>query len=185
MSPVFTRDGDDGSTHLLGKGTYAKNDLRLECLGAIDEASSALGLARALSQSEDNQQIIKKLQQDLYILMTEIAASPDNTDQFVCISSIQVNWLEAQIKEYENEISPPEEFILPGDSAAGAALDLARTIVRRAERRLVDLFQQDIVSNKELLRYLNRLSSLCFMLELNENGSTGSGRSTLAKNPDG
>ncbi len=184
MCPIYTREGDEGFTHLLGKGQYPKNDPRLECLGAIDEANSALGLARSQLQSAHLGDIILRLQRDLYRIMTEIAASPDHTAQFPSTNRDQVSWIESQISDLEEKVRPPEDFILPGDSTAGAALDMARTIIRRAERRLLDLVQQGLVANPELLHYFNRLSSLCFIMELDENNAVVPGKTTLAKTGD-
>lgn len=181
MCPFYTRDGDEGYTGLLGKGRFPKNDLVFEVLGDIDEVNSALGLARSMTQSKDISSIILKIQHDLYNIMVEIAAEPGSSDKFFHTSNEQVLWLETQINLLESTVKVPEEFILPGDSVPGAALDLARTIVRRAERHIVGLIKRADVSNVELLHYLNRLSSLCFVMELYENQVAGNANVTLAK----
>ncbi len=113
--------------------------------------------------------------------MAEAAATPENTARFHTVDESYVKWLEEQIASLEKSVDIPKEFILPGDSQAGAALDLARTVVRRAERRVAELLHRGDISNKELLRYLNRLSSLLFVLELRENQASGKEKSTLAK----
>jgi cob(I)alamin adenosyltransferase len=103
--------------------------------------------------------------------MAEVAATIENAANYRTITKESVQWLEEQIESLHKSVNIPDEFILPGDSTAGAALDLARTTVRRAERRVASLFQTGEIENAELVRYLNRLSSLCFILELLENQS--------------
>ena len=121
------------------------------------------------------------VQRDLYGLMGEVAATPENAEQFRVIDAARVEWLEAQIESLSQHVEPQSEFIVPGDTPAGAALDLARTIIRRAERRLTGLWVAEEITNPELLRYLNRLSSLCFVLEIFETQSSGKDNPTLAK----
>ena len=180
----YTRAGDEGYTGLLGEGRVAKEDLRLEALGAVDEANSALGLARAHVRSAEGPGLLLHIQRDLYGLMSELAATPENADRFHTIDVEKVAWLESQVDALTNLIEIPGEFIVPGDTIEGAFLDLARAIVRRAERRVADLFHRGHVTNPELLRYLNRLSSLCFILELRENQIIGNKKITLAKSGD-
>jgi cob(I)alamin adenosyltransferase len=112
--------------------------------------------------------------------MAEVAATPENADKFHFIDASRVAWLEEQTDALSEVVEMPKEFILPGDSLAGAALSLARAVIRRAERRVVELFDEQEVSNPDLQRYLNRLSSLCFVLELLENKAAGN-QTTLAK----
>jgi cob(I)alamin adenosyltransferase len=185
VSPFYTRKGDEGYTGLLGRGRFPKDDLRLEELGSIDEANAAFGLARCWVRSETSASLILKIQRDLYNLMAETAAGSENAPKFHVIDVNHVTWLEKQIADLEKTVPNPDEFIVPGDSPAGAALDLARTIVRRAERHMAGLVRRGDVKNMELLRYLNRLSSLCFILELFENQSAGQKDSTLAKENPG
>lgn len=149
--------------------------------GPSTRLSAALGLARAACQADQSGPIILEVQRDLYNLMTEIAASPKNTDRFAKMSAERVVWLETQTDTLNAIIEMPDDFILSGDSAAGAALDLSRTIVRRAERRVAELWHKKILQNQEVLRYMNRLSSLCFVLELLENQAAGKTSTTLAK----
>ena len=181
MTKFYTRSGDDGTTGLLGAGRAAKDDPRLEAVGAVDEANAALGLARAACQASQSREIILTAQRDLYGLMAEVAALPEHAARFRSVDAGRVAWLEARIETIETLVPPTNEFIVPGDTPAGAALDLARTIVRRAERRLISLQRAGELQNPELLRYLNRLSSLCFVLELFENQQAGRTQSTLAK----
>lgn len=181
MSSFFTRTGDDGYTGLLKEGRVAKYHPIPDTVGALDEATASLGLARSMCQSEQTRQLILTIQRDLYSLMAEISASPDNAERFRKIDGNRVAWLEEQTDLISQVIDIPKEFIVPGDSMAGAALSLARTIVRRAERQTAYLVHEHVVENNELLHYLNRLSSLCFVLELFENQVVGKVNPTLAK----
>jgi len=176
----YTARGDDGTTGLLGEGRVRKDHARMEALGTLDEASAALGMARAQCAAEGTAAILLEAQRDLYKLMAEVAATPENADKFHAIDAARVAWLEAQTDAISKDARVPTEFIVPGDSAGEAALSLARAIVRRAERRVVTLFEAGDVTNPDLQRYLNRLSSLCFVLELRENLQAGR-RTTLAK----
>ena len=177
----YTRNGDDGTTGLLGEGRVLKTHPRIEALGALDEASAALGLARAQVVDSRCGPILLEAQRDLYKAMAEVAATPDNADKFRGLDSSRVSWLEAQTDALAATVQMPREFIIPGDSLSGAALSLARAVVRRAERRVVELLEADEITNPELGRYLNRLSSLCFVMELVENQAAGK-ETTLAKN---
>jgi cob(I)alamin adenosyltransferase len=169
MSPLYNGRGDDGTTGWLGEGRLPKHHPRIETLGTLDEASAALGLARALARHPGTAATLVGIQRDLYAVMAEVAASPKQAGKFRELDASRVGWLESQAEALEARISIPGGFILPGDSPGGAALSLARTIVRRAERRLADLLDRGELSNRVLLQYLNRLSSLCFALELLEN----------------
>ncbi len=173
MSPIYTRAGDEGSTGLLGEGRVPKFDLRIEALGALDEATAALGLARASAQAAQSAALILETQRDLYKLMAEVGATSENAATFRSIDAARVQWLETQTDALGESVPMPSEFIVPGENPASAAMSLARTVVRRAERRVVELFHQGGLENPHLLAYLNRLSSLCFMLELLENQHAG------------
>ena len=168
----YSRKGDDGTTGWLGKGRLPKDHVRMEAVGTIDEASAALGLARSAARAEQTNRLLLDTQRDLYRLMAEVSAAPENAEQFH-FDGARVAWLEQQIDKLAAEFPAPDGFIVPGDSAAGAALDVARTIVRRAERRVVELSHNGHVRNPALQQYLNRLSSLLFVLELAENRAAG------------
>jgi cob(I)alamin adenosyltransferase len=180
MSPSYNHPGDDGTTGLLGEGRLPKHHPRMEALGVLDEASAALGLARALCKAQQTEPLLREVQRDLYIIMSEVAATPENVERFRTMDSQRVKWLESQTGAIAALASLPTEFILPGDSLPGAALALARTIVRRAERRAAELLDTGEIENRFLLQYLNRLSSLCFALEVLENAQAGK-PTTLAK----
>jgi cob(I)alamin adenosyltransferase len=175
----YTRKGDDGTTGLLGEGRIPKYHLRIEALGTLDESNAALGLARASTHDMRSAPLLLEAQRDLYRLMAEVAASPENAGQFH-FDEGRVQWLEAQTDLLSKTVEMPKEFIIPGDSAGGASLSLARAVVRRAERRVAELFDAGEITNPSLQQYLNRLSSLLFVLELVENQAVGK-RTTKAK----
>ena len=164
----------------MGEGRLPKHHPLFEALGALDEASAALGLARNSCQAPQSAQRLLVVQRDLYTLMAELAAAPEHAPQFRKLDLPRLAWLESETDAIAAQVPLPKEFILPGDSQAGAALDLARTIVRRAERRIAGLLDQGMVSNPVSLPYLNRLSSFLFALELLETKQTGT-TLTLAK----
>jgi cob(I)alamin adenosyltransferase len=166
--------GDEGYTDLLGPERVAKYDLRPETYGTLDEASSALGLARALSTQERTRDTLRRIQHDLYLLMAEVATPAAQLEKLPYrISEEQANWLDTTIKELEGEIELPRQFVLPGASTASAAIDLSRTIVRRAERHAVRLTHEGRMPQGQVLRYLNRLSSLLFVLARYEEYKSG------------
>jgi cob(I)alamin adenosyltransferase len=181
MTRFYTKKGDDGYTSILGKGRAPKYDHRIETVGTIDEANAAIALARTLCHDPQTTAILISVQKDLYHLMAEVSATPQNAPNFRKINTEKVSWLENQIDNLSAQVTIPDEFILPGDTQAGAAIDLARTIVRRAERRLARMFLTKKIENHELLHYMNRLSSLFFILELLENKAAGINKATLNK----
>ena len=181
MTSFYTRTGDDGYTGLLGEGRVPKYHPRPEAVGTIDEATAALGMARAICRAEQSAALLLAVQRDLYHLMAEVSATPENAERFRTIDALRVAWLEQEVDTISGLVNLPQEFILPGDSPSGAALALARTIVRRAERQVAQLVHAGELENLELLRYLNRLSSLCFVMELLENQAWGRQDVTLAK----
>lgn len=177
MAKVTTGTGDDGYTSLLGEQRVPKYDPRPDTFGTVDEATSALGLARALSDDERARAVIVHMQQDLYVLMAELATPPEHLDAVgMRITAEHVAWLERTEDELKAEVEIPNKFIIPGDSRDGAALDLARTILRRAERMATRLVHEGTVRNGEVIRYLNRSSDLVFILaryiEAKQGGST-------------
>jgi cob(I)alamin adenosyltransferase len=181
MAKFYTQTGDDGYTGRLGKGRLAKNDPIIEAIGTIDEATAALGFARARIKQSDTIETILEVQRDLYHLMAEISATEETAPHFRVVDEQRLAWLEGKIDTISSSVETPKDFILPGDTISGAALSLARTIVRRAERRVAELQLAKTFDNPYILPYLNRLSSLCFILELKENQSSGL---TLAKKDD-
>ena len=175
----YTRRGDDGTTGLLGKGRVPKFHLRIEALGTLDESNATLGLARASVHDPRSAPLMLDVQRDLYRLMAEVAAAPEHADQFR-FDEGRVQWIEEQTDLLSKTVEMPDEFIIPGDSIGGASLSLARAVVRRAERRVAELLDSKEITNSSLQQYLNRLSSLLFVLELIENQTAGK-HTTLAK----
>ena len=181
MTKFYTKTGDDGSTGRLGKGRLPKHHILIEAIGTIDEASAALGLARAQVSSAGSGELILQVQKDLYHIMAELSATKENASKFRVIDEARLAWLENELDNYSRSVETPAEFIVPGDTLPGAAFAFARTSVRRSERRVAELHQAEKFENPSILPYLNRLSSMCFVLELKENQSTGLGGPTLAK----
>lgn len=177
----YTKKGDDGTTGLLGNQRVKKYDLRMETLGCLDESSAALGLCQAFVCSVEIQEIILIIQKQLYQVMGEVASEKEIAEKFRSINQENVTWIEQTIENISQKTSIPSEFIVPGDTKGGAFLSLSRTIVRRAERRLAEMFDHNVIENQDLLKFLNRLSSLLFILELYENFIVGKGDQTLVK----
>lgn len=172
--------GDDGTTGLLGGGRVAKDDIRIDAYGTVDEASSAVGLAKALTEDAHVRDVAEQLQRGLYKLGAELATNPDQAGRFATMTADDVAELERTMVELEAAVAMPDGFILPGATPASGALDLARAVVRRAERRCVALVRQGRVSNPEVQRYLNRLGLLLFVLGRYEEERAGR-RARLAR----
>lgn len=179
MSKLFTGAGDSGETGVLGEGRLSKADLRFEVIGTIDEAGAVIGWARSLSSAPGCSDTLLGIQRNLYRLMAEAASTEKTHSQFAFASQERVAELEAMIEHYGHLVQLPNEFVVSGDSQAQAALDLARTVVRRAERRMAQYLEQGEADNQMMLVYLNRLSSLLFILSLYELQRAP----TLAKHP--
>jgi cob(I)alamin adenosyltransferase len=165
--------GDDGTTGLLGGGRAAKDDPRIEAFGTVDEASSALGLARALSSHARVTSICEELQRGLYAVGAELGTNPESGKSFVTTGRAEIERLEELIRELEAAAPMPEGFILPGATPASGALDLARAIARRAERRCLTLERAGGLANPDVRRWLNRLSLVLFVLGRYEESLAG------------
>jgi cob(I)alamin adenosyltransferase len=165
MAKVTTGKGDTGYTGLIGEQRVAKYDPRPDTFGTVDEATSALGLARAMAQDPKVKEIIYQVQQELYLLMAELATPPENYEKMGFRMTVEhVQRLEQVEESLKKEVEIPNKFIVPGDTLDGAALDLASTIIRRAERMAVKLLHEGVIHNGEVVRYLNRLSDLVFII---------------------
>jgi len=168
MKSIYTKRGDEGETGLLYGGRVSKADARVEAYGASDEAVSALGLARALSKDEWVKARIMDVQRDLFVVGAELATDRGShellTKHFSAVKPEMTARLEGWIDFIAGEIELPRSFIIPGASPASGALDVARAIIRRAEREVVKLDAAGLLANPELLRYLNRLADFAFML---------------------
>jgi cob(I)alamin adenosyltransferase len=165
--------GDDGSTGLLGGGRARKDDPRIEAYGTVDEASSAIGLAKALSAHLRVRAICEELQRGLYALGAELATNPESKVSFGSTTAASVERLEEFTAELEKAVPMPDGFVLPGSTPASGALDLARAITRRAERRCLTLELGGGFDNPQVRRWLNRLSLLLFVLARYEEGLSG------------
>jgi cob(I)alamin adenosyltransferase len=165
MAKVTTGTGDTGYTGLIGEQRVPKYDPRPDTFGTVDEATSALGLARAMTQDPNIKKIIYDIQNELYLLMAELATPPENYEKLGFRMTVEhVRRLEQVEESLKQEVDIPNKFIVPGDTPDGAALDLARTIIRRAERMVVKLLHDGVIANGEVVRYLNRLSDLVFII---------------------
>jgi len=179
-SAVATLKGDDGTTGLLyGGARIDKDDPRTEAYGTIDEAIAALGLARANLGVKRRigtlpagmgglAAMILRLQRELFVVGAELATNPDAWDRLedgrTRVSEQMVRDLEHDLVELEENLEMPREFVVPGETVTSAALELARTILRRAERRAVGLQRQGLVPGPHLVPYLNRLADLVWVL---------------------
>jgi cob(I)alamin adenosyltransferase len=172
---VTTRTGDGGYTGLIGRERVPKWDPRPDTYGTVDEATSALGLARALATQPRVKEIVLRLQRELYTLMAELATSPEEQGKHprMVMTADHVAGLELLAEELKREVAIGHTFIVPGETVAGAALDVARTVVRRAERLAAKLLHDGMIANGEVLRYLNRLSDVLFILARYEEADEG------------
>lgn len=174
MARVTTKTGDEGYTDLLGSGRVPKYHRRPEAYGTIDEATSALGLARAHAGGGEINEVIMGFQKDLYTLMAELATPAENYARIdFKIRAEDVARLEQLSDQLKDRVEIGKRFVIPGSTVTGAALDLARTIVRRAERQVARLYHDGDVTNVEALRYLNRLSDVLFILARVEEAGEG------------
>jgi cob(I)alamin adenosyltransferase len=179
-SVVATTRGDDGTTGLLyGGERIPKDDARAEAYGTIDEAVAALGVARAQLGLKsrlgtlaptfgDLDAVVLRLQRELFVAAAELATNPAAWDRLedgrTRVSAVMVAELERMLLEAEHRITMPREFIVPGETPTSAALEVARTVIRRAERRAVGLQREGLVPGSHVLPYLNRLADLLWVL---------------------
>lgn len=167
---IATKTGDKGETSLMYGRRVSKSDPRVDAYGCVDELTAALGLARALSTNAFMTEQILAVQKELIIVMGELATSAEDLerysrDGFQLTTSAMVDRLGAVITEMEKDKELyPKDWVIPGNSAASAGLDLARATCRRAERKMAALGRGEATSNPEILRYLNRLSDFCWLL---------------------
>ncbi|CAN5680534.1 cob(I)yrinic acid a,c-diamide adenosyltransferase [soil metagenome] len=162
--PVSTGRGDDGTTTLLGSGRMPKDDPRIGVLGDVDEASSFLGLARAETGEGDFGELLIEAQRLLYRIMGDVAMPKE--ENFVGEKDLE--FVENALGEWRGRTEIPKEFVIPGESRTGALLDVARSVVRRAERTLVAAGYAD--EHPYAVRTVNRLSDLLFILARNADG---------------
>ncbi len=165
---IATRTGDRGDTGLLYGGRVRKTDARVDAYGAGDEAVSALGMARTLCTDANVRSHIFSIQKKMFTVNAELATASDSRHllekHFPTISDQDITELDTLLADLEEEVELPRSFIIPGGSKGSAAIDVARTIVRRTERAAVSLNDDGELANAEVPRYLNRLSDVLFML---------------------
>ena len=165
---TFNKKGDKGETSLLYGVRVSKSDPRCEAYGTIDEAVSVLGLARNFCQPEVKD-IVFGLQQYLFVVGAELATPLERYAELAAKGKVvrpeMVQRLEELIDDFEGKVDMPREFIIPGDCVSSAILDMARAVIRRAERRVIALREAGQLMNEEVLKYLNRLADLIFTLD--------------------
>ena len=169
---IYTRTGDRGETGLIGGRRVPKDHLRVEAYGAVDELNAHLGFVRAQTEDAELVALLDDIQHRLFDLGAELATPAGSTDSAPAIDSAEVEQLEHAIDRYQTSLPQLREFILPGGTSLAAALHVARTVCRRAERRLVTLGRKEPV-RAGLLQYLNRLSDLLFVLARVANSRAG------------
>ena len=175
LDVITTRGGDAGQTSLGDGSRVGKESLRIEAIGAVDEANAALGLLRLHTTGEPDA-MLARIQNDLFDLGSDLATpgkDPEGT-QSLRITPAQTDWLEQQIDYYNEGLQPLRSFVLPGGTPLAVALHLARTVTRRAERLVVQLLAKEPDTSGAVLIYLNRLSDLLFVMArvANANGET-------------
>jgi cob(I)alamin adenosyltransferase len=159
----FSQRGDQGKTSLLTGERVSKASLRPDAYGTLDEASSALGLAKASTHNVKIREMIESIQDDLVTLGAELACEAKETQDFH-LNQERIVCLEGWIERLQEEISLPRHFVRPGANLVSAALDLSRAITRRAERKVVKIREDGILKHSEILSYLNRLADFLFVL---------------------
>ena len=170
MARIYTKKGDDGTTSLWYGGRVAKSDPRTEAYGAIDEAASALGLARSLCGSDDGELAadILSLQNDLFIAGAELATAPEAAerleDGISRVTADMTDSLDGVIDRYMDRVELPPKFVIPGGTQLSAQLDVARATIRRAERRVASLGLADELASAEVQRFLNRASDAVYAM---------------------
>jgi cob(I)alamin adenosyltransferase len=170
MTRIYTKKGDDGTTSLWYGGRVPKSHPRTEAYGAIDEACSAMGLARAACGAEDTDMaaMILRLQDECFVAGAELATAPEAADRLEDgvsrITAEMVDDLDGLIDDYMDQVDLPPKFIIPGGTELSARLDFARAVLRRAERRLTELAASEDLGETETPRFLNRCSDLLYAM---------------------
>ena len=174
MAKIYTKTGDDGTTGLYGGGRVPKTDARIEAYGQVDELNACLGLVLAWSKPESPWfELLEQIQRDLFDIGAELASPDPVQSKTVWEGSARIAALEAAIDERQAELPPLKAFVLPGGTPVAAGLHLARTVCRRAERRVVQFATCSPRRPDQILVYLNRLSDLLFVLARQANHRVG------------
>ncbi len=156
---IYTKFGDKGQTSLIGGGIVPKSDVRVDAYGSIDELNAVLGIVLSFSEISELEDSLKNIQKDLFTIGAELATTDARSRN---ISPSRVGELESEIDRLSSELPPLSHFILPGGSKTASLLHLARTICRRAERKVVELSTKEKV-NPDVMTYLNRVGDLLFV----------------------
>ena len=170
MVKIYTRKGDDGTTSLWYGGRVPKHHGRTEAYGALDEACAQLGVARAMCGPEQTELAadILRLQDDIFIAGAELATAPEAAERLEDgvsrTSEEMVEWVEQRIDRYMGEVELPPQFVIPGGNRLSAQLDVARTVVRRAERRISELAEAGELASETVIHFVNRASDLVFAM---------------------
>ena len=171
---IYTRTGDDGTTGLFGGARVRKDDARVDAYGTVDEANGAIGVARAAGVPATVDEVLARVQDDLFVVGAELACAPGKEDKLRMrlVDGADAERLEKAIDAAEEGLPPLKSFVLPGGSPGAAALHVARTVARRAERRVLEA-SRDTPVRREIVVYLNRLSDLLFTLARRVNHDAG------------
>jgi len=170
ITKVYTRTGDTGLTSLIGGKRVSKDSSRVDAYGEIDELNAVLGVARSEAKDREIKRLISTIQNDLFIIGADLASPMDI--RAPRIKPVSIRRLERTIDKFLKELNPLKEFILPTGSGGGHYLHLARTVSRRAERSIVKLNREEKI-NENVLKYINRLSDLLFVMARIENKRSG------------
>lgn len=169
MPNVYTRGGDKGTTGLFGGGRTAKDDIRVEAYGTMDEANSAIGVAYSLSKDEEIREILHHMQERIFVLGAELASDDKGWERLTDrVGQDDVDFMEKTMDHYLSIVGPQRAFVIPGKNPASAALHYARTVVRRGERRIVAYRGENPEVRPETVKFANRLSDLLFVLARTE-----------------
>ncbi|WP_280770782.1 cob(I)yrinic acid a,c-diamide adenosyltransferase [Salipaludibacillus daqingensis] len=161
---IYTKKGDKGETGLLGGSRISKASLRVSCYGTLDEANAAIGVAYSLIKDTYLKEILRSIQKHLFVLGAELASDEKSIHELKeKVEKQDIDRLEEIIDQIEKKLGPITEFIIPGNTTASAQLHFSRSVIRRAERHIVDLNKESIV-RPELIKYVNRLSDTLFMI---------------------
>ena len=170
MAKIYTRKGDDGTTSLWYGGRVPKAHARTEAYGSLDEAVSALGVARALCGPGDAEIAadVLQLQEDIFVAGAELATAPEAADRLEDgvsrVTDEMVGWAEERIDHYMGQVELPPQFVIPGGTQLSAALDVARAAIRRAERRIGALRDAGELASDAVLHFVNRASDLAYAM---------------------
>lgn len=164
---IYTKSGDSGTTGLFGGDRIAKDDIRIEAYGTVDELNAQLGVLRSAMSPMDNMKahdtFLNEVQKELFVIGSELASKDPSALNLKSITDEHVTAIEAQIDEMQDKLELLKTFILPGGHHSAAHCHVSRTVCRRAERRVVTLAQHETISG-DVVKYLNRLSDYLFVL---------------------